>query len=132
MFFTRKTAGSSRKKTVPSADDWDASRETEGERVSVSNGEYGEGREWLVQAAQEMHWISLACFLEGMNPADFRLPVEIHTRVAREMQQLGSLEPLEAYACSLEVLSKQTLCREIPHNDEVVNCSREEESHVAG
>jgi hypothetical protein len=55
----------------------------------------------LQRAVQEMHWISIVCFLEQVNHDDLLLLPEVASRIGVELAQLRAYNPLEAYAAGL-------------------------------
>lgn len=64
----------------------------------------GERTSIVVRAIQEMHWISIVCFLEQVSHADLKLTPQIASRIGAELDQLRRYEPLEAYAAALDYL----------------------------
>ena len=90
-------------RSVPSADEWDAARSEE--FGIVTGGSRRERpRDAVMLAVKEMHWLSLACFLEQCSPGNLPLVPELASRVTIEVSQLRAFDPLEAYATSLERL----------------------------
>jgi hypothetical protein len=59
----------------------------------------------LLEQIKRQHRLSLVCFLEQIDPAILSLAPELLTRVQSELEFLGQLEPLTAYAVVLERLS---------------------------
>jgi len=90
-------------RSVPSADEWDAARSEEF-GIVTGGAQRERPRDAIMLAVQEMHWLSLACFLEQCRPADLPLVPELASRVTIEVSQLRAFDPLEAYATSLERL----------------------------
>lgn len=55
----------------------------------------------LEQALQEMHWISIVCFLQEMDHINLKLTSELASRVGLELAKLRKYDPLEAYVAGL-------------------------------
>lgn len=90
-------------RSVPSADEWDAARSEEF-GIITGGAQRARPHDAVMVAVQEMHWLSLACFLEQCSPAELPLVPELASRVTIEVSQLRAFDPLEAYATSLEKL----------------------------
>lgn len=104
MGFERVSTLLAQERSVPSADEWDASRAIDFGIVAGAHDEREHAVSNVTKAVRQMHWLSLVCFVEQVNPADLLLVPEVHGRVAIEVAQLRGYDPLEAYAASLEVL----------------------------
>lgn len=90
------------KRAAPSADQWDAERALDLGIIKGKHGEQNEASNAGLAAIKKMHWISIVCFLELVNPRDLALISGLHERVADELSQLQSWDPLEVYAAGLE------------------------------
>lgn len=103
MGFERVSIMLAKERSVPSANEWDAARS---EEFGIVTGGVRRERphDAVMLSVQEMHWISLACFLEQCSPTDLLLAPELASRVMVEVSQLRAFDPLEAYATSLERL----------------------------
>ena len=104
MRFDRVSTSLAEESSIPSADEWDAARAIDFGIVAKTHREREDTTSDIVKAVRQMHWLSLACFVEQVNPADLLLVPDVHGRVAIEVSQLRAYDPLEAYAASLEVL----------------------------
>ena len=93
-------------RSVPSADEWDATRSEEFGIVTGGGDRRDRPHNAVMLAVQEMHWVSLTCFLEQRNPTELALLPDLAARVTIECSQLRAFDPLEAYAASLEMLCK--------------------------
>jgi hypothetical protein len=96
------------KRAAPSADQWDAERALDLGIIKGKHGEQNEPNKAVLAAIKKMHWISIVCFLERVNPLDLALISGLHERVLGELSKLQSCEPLEVYAAGLESF----FCRE--------------------
>jgi len=103
MGFERVSILLAQERSVPSADEWDAARS---EEFGIVGGaaRRASSHDAVTLAVREMHWVSLACFLEQRDPIELALLPELAARVTIEVTQLRAFDPLEAYAASLEQL----------------------------
>ena len=108
MGFERVSILLAQERSVPSADEWDAARSEEFGIVTGGGAQRDRPLDAVMLAVQEMHWVSVACFLEQRSPTELSLIPELAARVTVECAQLRAFDPLEAYAASLEVLCKSS------------------------
>lgn len=105
MGFDRVNALFTQQRDVLSADEWDAARTLELGIAPGGQQERLQPHEALTHTVQQMHWVSLVCFLEQLDPAVLLLAPDLGGRVTIELAQLRGHDPLEAYAVSVAVLS---------------------------
>ncbi|MFO0417355.1 MAG: hypothetical protein ACK5Y6_08715 [Pseudomonadota bacterium] len=98
----------SRPDIAPSVEEWDAARAREFGLVEVEE----EGS--IAALVGQMHWLSLACYIEGITPQALALNQDLSQRVNLELKQLHECNQLEAYAASLERLSAQHEQDDVP------------------
>jgi hypothetical protein len=85
---------------APSVEQWNEARARE-------FGLLKEQQEDSISAeVAQMHWLSLACFAEGIEPASIALNNHLLERVSAELKKLADYSSLEAYAACLEQLGK--------------------------
>jgi hypothetical protein len=104
MGFERVSTLLAQERSVPSADEWDAARAIDFGIIGGSVDSAEDISDAVTRAVQEMHWLSIICFLEQVNPSDLVLLPDVAGRVSIELTQLRGYDPLEAYAAGLEVL----------------------------
>ena len=83
------------------ADDWDSTRKdkiSKEYRVSSS-------RDDVKSLVDAQHWLSVVCFMEGVDPKLLLLSPELAGRVDQELQLLKALDPLDVYASALQRFS---------------------------
>jgi hypothetical protein len=104
MGFDRVSTLLAEERSTPSAEEWDAARAIDFGIVAQARHEREDPTSDITKAVRQMHWLSLVCFVEQVNPADLLLAPDVNGRVAIEVAQLRGYDPLEAYAVSLEIL----------------------------
>lgn len=85
-----------------SMDSWEATRSLT--RFSKSNAANNAVQSVVVP--KDLSWISMACFIEGIEPASLALAPSTLENVHREVAALRGLPALEVYAECLERLSQ--------------------------
>jgi hypothetical protein len=93
---------------APSVEEWDAARAREFGLSEV------EEQDSVAVLVGQMHWLSLACYIEGIAPQALALSQDLSQRVDQELTQLRDCNPLEAYVASLECLSAQHSQDDVP------------------
>lgn len=108
-------------RAVPSKRDWDAGRLGNGgigvsgirphlpSEAKVCSSEdrilaadvTKDSREALDEVVSTMHWISLVCFLEGLDPDGLLLSDDLSLRIEGELARLGGCSALDVYAAGL-------------------------------
>ncbi len=84
-----------------SARDWDAARILELGIGQGASREVSDTQKLIQSAVNEMHWISIVCYLERLSHIDLRLLPDLELRVGTELEQLRGYEPLAGYAAAL-------------------------------
>jgi len=113
---------------APSVDEWDAARVVEFGIVSSSGAKSSADQNSLAIAVSEMHWLSLVCFIEQLDPTDLLLRQDLAPRVAVELAQLRAFNSLAAYAVCLERLC---IDKDRCEGDEKGNPMAQEAAHAS-
>lgn len=93
---TRLKISLSRSKDAITGDQWESARAAAlNLPPKFEGGQELQNRE-IEKLETTTHWLSAACFLEGVNPRGIRLEPLLAERLILETRQLEELDPLEA------------------------------------
>jgi|GEM_PF-4500355 len=98
---TRIHLSLTRSRIVPTSEEWESSRSSV---LNLPPKDEDSGK--FSNRADEYtgsHWLTAACFLEGIDPTRLRLEPILEERVIRETKRLEELEPLEASTVCLAI-----------------------------
>jgi hypothetical protein len=82
-------------------DEWDCARAS----LIQSPATEQTAEQTVFDAVKTLHRLSLACFLEQIDPVELSLAPELLTKVCSELDCLQQFEPLSAYAAALDRIS---------------------------